>query len=172
MTKVKINDKEVELERNDGVAKANGIDFDGHYVLWSFDYKPFNYLKESELSGDEYRKGGYVTIYRNGVSVFKDFCRSENRACVIIASKLPILQEFFWEYVKVGQKLYNHDVPCVIDSICSDGEILVKTEDGSRIPWAFKIEGEKNGESTPEEDEWFDKDRVHVTSEHLYWFRK
>lgn len=86
---------------------------------------------------------------------------------------LPRLQDFSWDYVKKGHKLYNHDVPCVIDSDGHhNGEITVKTEDGSRIPWAFKIESEKNGEDDPENDEWWDTDRVHVTSEHLHWFRK
>ena len=52
------------------------------------------------------------------------------------------------------------------------GEIIVKTEDTKDFPWAFKIEGVKNGEMEEGDDEWKDEDRVHILSEHLYWFRK
>jgi hypothetical protein len=165
--------KTLDFHENKDLPTVDGIDFDGHKVLWGFEYKPENYLKESELSGDEYRKGGTMTIFRNGVSVFKEFCRTPERAFVVMAYTLPKLQDFYeWDELVVGKKLYNHDVPCVITSVCDDGEIIVQTEDGSRIPWAFQIEEEKNGESSPSEDEWWDKDRVHILSEHLHWLRK
>jgi hypothetical protein len=174
--KVKIGDQEkdlVSLQRNGEYAnEVDGINFAGHRVLWAFEYKPKNYLKESELSGDEWRKGGSMTIFRNGVSVFKEFCRTPERAFVVMQYILPKLQDFhYWDELKKGKKLYNHDVPVVITDICADGEIMVKTEDGKPIPWAFKIEELKND---PEnyEDEWGDSDRVHILSEHLSWHRK
>ena len=156
----------------DGYWEVDGVPFDGHRVLWSFSYEPKTYLKESELSGDEWRKGGALRIFRNGVCVYSQFVREPERATRYIAWFLPKLQEFPWEYVTVGRKLYDHDVPVVITSICDDGEVIVKTEDGSIIPWAFKIEAVKNGEETEADDEWKDTDRVHVLSEHLSWHRK
>lgn len=151
--------------------EVDGIGFDGHRVLWGFEYKPRTYLKQSELSGDEWRKGGTMTITRNGVSVFKEMCRTPERAFVVMQYKLPELQDFPFEYLKVGHKLYNHDVPAVITAILDDGEIMVETESGEPVPWAFKIEEQKNN---PEdyEDEWGPKDRVHILSEHLSWHRK
>lgn len=151
--------------------EVDGIPFDGHRVLWGFEYKPKTYLKESELSGDEWRKGGEMIITRNGVSVFKEFCRTPERAFVVMQYMLPHLQDFMWDYVVVGRRLYNHDIPAVIDSICDDGEIIVKSESGEPFPWAHNQEEMKED---PEhyEDEWGPKDRVHVTSKHLFWFRK
>jgi len=169
--KVKIHNqyKEVEYDtRRDGPF-VDGISFDGHFTLWSFEYIPKTYLKESELSGDQYRKGGEMVIYRDGVSVFREFCRTPERAFVVMQYILPRLKDFMmWSEVKEGKKLYNHDVPVVIDSLCDDGEVIVKTEDGSEIPWAFKIE-DKDDEWG---DDWYDSDRVHILSEHLHWFRK
>lgn len=148
--------------------EADGEEFDGHHVLWAFKYEPHNYLKESELSGDEWRKGGYMQITRNGVSVYKEFCREPERAFREMAWMLPRLQDFPWEYVKVGHKLYNHDVPCTITSICDDGEVIVESEDGRNFPWAYIQEQEKEGDY---DNEWGPRDRVHVTSQHLYWHR-
>lgn len=147
----------------------DGVSFAGHRVLWAFKYEPTNYLKESYLSGDEWRKGGYMQITRNGVSVFKEFCRTPERAFVVMQYMLPKLQDFNWEDVKVGHKLYNHDKEAVITSICDDGEIIVKSEDGKPFMWAFQKEEIK--EEGTYDDEWGDEDRVHVLSEHLYWHR-
>lgn len=149
--------------------EVNGTDFDGHRILWGFEYEPHNYLKESELSGDEWRKGGYMTITRNGVSVFKEFCRNPERAFVVMQYTLPKLQDFFnWDDIKVGHKLYNRNHPAVIERIGGDGEITVKSADGKPFPWAFKIEDVEE----MEDDEWYDEDRVHILSDELYWTRK
>ncbi len=151
--------------------EVDGVPFDGHRTLWSFKYEPKTYLKESELSGDEWRKGGYMTIMRDGVSVFKEFCRRPERAFVVMAYILPKLQDFWWEKVKVGEKIYNHDMPATITSICEDGEIMVESESGEPFNWAHNQE-EKKEDPEHYEDEWGPKDRVHVLSEHLHWFRK
>lgn len=172
MRKVIINGKEVSVQHKGGAyVTENGVEFDGHFTLWSFSYEPKNYLKESELSGDEYRKGGSAKIFRDGVCVWEEFIREPETAFREISWYLARLQDFRWEEVYVGKKLYNHDVPCVIESIGSNGEITVKTEDGSNFPWAFKIEALKNGEMTEDDDEWKNRDRVHVTSQHLSWYR-
>lgn len=170
-----INGKEKELvwkgEGENYHPEIDGVSFDGHRTLWSFSYEPKNYLKESELSGDEWRKGGNMQIMRNGISVFKEFCRTPERAFVVMQYMMPKLQNFPWEYVKVGHKLYDHSVSVVIERICDDGEVLVKTEDGSNIPWPHTLEAIKKGETTWEQEDWQDTDRIHVLSEHLSWHR-
>ena len=152
-------------ERGNYRQEVNGEDFDGHRVLWAFSYEPHTYLKESELSGEQYRKGGYMQITRNGLSVFKEFCRNPERAFTVMQYTLPKLQDFPFEYLEIGYKLYNHDQPAYITGLCDDGEIMVKTVDGKPFNWAFKQNDPK------EDDEWGDKDRVHILSEHLYWHR-
>lgn len=176
--KVTINGKEKEAVWVDKQGEwgshweVDGIQFEGHINLWSFTYEPKTYLKESELSGDEWRKGGQVKIFRDGVCVYNEFSRTTDNAMRRIMINLPKLQEFDFDYLKVGRKIYNHDVPCTITRVLDDGEFMCETEDGSDVPWASKIESIKNGEMTRNEDEWKNQDRVHILSEHIWWFRK
>ena len=148
--------------------EANGEEFDGHRTMWSFSYEPYTYLKESELSGDEYRKGGSAKIFRNGVCVLNEFCREPHRAFRILSWYLPILQEFDFDNAKVGRKIYHAGVESIIDSINADGEITVRTESGEHYEiYGFKKEDPKNFE-----DEWKDKDRIHITDTRIDWYRK
>ena len=178
MKTVKINNIEKELiwvvKQGDWEAhhEVEGIPFDGHRVLWSFSYEPKTYLKESELSGDEWRKGGSAKIFRNGVCVYNEFCRKPERAFRILAYFLPILQDIDFDLIKEGRKIYHAGVESIIDSICDDGEILVKTESGKPYEiYAYKKEEFKED---PEhyEDEWKDKDRIHITDTRISWWRK
>lgn len=166
----------------DGKWVLNGIPFDGHFVEWGFSYEPKTYLKESELSGDEYRKGGSIKIFMNGECVFNEFCRTPERAIAYVVQKLMYLQECEalypmgstnkdWKEKLVGRKIYHSGVESIVDSVCSDGEIIVRTEDGKPYEiYAFKKEAIKNGEDY--EDEWMDKDRIHITDSRISWFRK
>lgn len=171
------------LERKfiNGKWELDGIPFDGHFVEWGFSYEPKTYLKESELSGDEWRKGGQVRIFMNGECVLNEFCREPERAVFIIAEYLPKLQgcealypmgssNKDWKEKLVGRKIYHGGVESIIESVCDDGEILVRTEDGKPYEiYAHKKEAIKNNEDY--EDEWMDKDRIHITDSRIYYFR-
>lgn len=50
--------KDVTFNMETGRHEKNGIDFAGHFLEWKLEYTPKTYLKESHLSGDEWRKGG------------------------------------------------------------------------------------------------------------------
>ena len=98
MKQVKIRDEIKDLEYRDSEFYLNDTHFDGHFTLWRFEYLPKTYLKESELSGEEYRKGGVVKIYRDDICVLERFCREPNRAIFIIAETLPYLMDFMnWD---------------------------------------------------------------------------
>lgn len=164
--------------------EIDGVPFDGHFLEWKFEYVPRTYLKESELSGDEWRKGGAVKIYLNGDCVLNEFCRSEDRAVFLVAKHLHELKCCFeilpvglqdiktWKEDIVGRRIYHTGVPSIVERYCGDGEILVRTEDGK----PYEIYGHKQEEKKedPEgyEDEWQDKDRVHITDIRLSWYRK
>lgn len=151
--------------------EADGEEFDGHRVLWSFEYKPHNYLKESELSGDEWRKGGTIRIFKDGVCVLEEFCREPDRAASRMYELLTKCMHFdHWDSVVVGHKVYHAGTAAVIDSIADNGEIVLRTEDGKpfRI-YGHVLEDEKEGNF---DDEWKDKDRVHVTDSRIWWWRK
>ena len=174
---VNINGKEKALVwKNDqgsqGHHEVDNIPFDGHNVLWSFSYEPKTYLKESELSGNEWRKGGSARIFRDGVCVFSEFCREPERAFRILAYMLQKLQDFNFDHLVPGRKIYHAGVESILDRICDDGEIIVRTEDGK----PYEIYGHKKEErkEDPEhfEDEWKDKDRIHILDERIYWWRK
>jgi len=167
-----------ELNRH----QRDGIDFDGHFNEWKFEYIPKTYLKESELSGDEWRKGGSVKIYINGDCVLDEFCRTEENAVVLVSKHLYELKCFFetflgvdkgdWKKSIVGMKVYHSGVPSIVESYLGDGEIILKTEDGE----PYKIYGSKleDMKESPDhyEDEWNDKDRVHITDTRIFWWRK
>lgn len=168
-------------EYKDGKWELEGIHFDGHFVEWGFSYEPETYLKESELSGDEWRKGGYAKIFMNGECVLKEFCREPETAVFMIAEYLPKLQgcdalypmgkvNKGWKEELTGRKIYHGGVESVIESVLNNGEIMVRTEDGKPYEiYAHKKEAIKNNEDY--EDEWKDKDRIHITDKRIYWFR-
>ena len=169
-------------EYKDGKWVLDGIDFDGHFVGWGFSYEPYTYLKGSELSGDEWRKGGQLKILMNGECVLNEFCREPERGVFLVAEYLPKLQSCealypmgvsnkYWKEKLVGRKIYHAGVESIVDCVCGDGEIIVRTEDGKPYTiYGFKKEALKNNES--HEDEWLDKDKVHITDSRIDWFRK
>lgn len=170
-----------KYNKETGRHEIDGINFNGHFIEWKFEYIPKTYLKQSELSGDEYRKGGNVKIYLNNDCVLNEFCRTENMALTLITKHLHELKCYFelqgvdlegWQEKLVGRKVYHAGVPSIIESYCGNGEIILKTEDGK----PYEIYGHKKEEykEDPEnyEDEWYDKDRVHITDSRISWFRK
>ena len=163
-----------------GRHELDGVDFDGHFVEWKFGYVPKTYLKESELSGDQYRKGGQVMIYLNGDCVLNEFCRTENMAITLVTKHLHELKCHFeslgvnlenWKEEIVGKKIYHAGTPSVVDSYCGDGEIIVRTENGK----AYEIYGhvvEERKKDPDYDDEWKDKDRIHITDSRIWWHRE
>jgi len=159
-----------------GRHEINGTNFDGHFNLWRFEWLPKTYLKTSGLSGNEWRKGGSVKIYLNDDCVLDEFCREDEMALTLIHKHLHELKCHFelmgvhlenWKEDLIGKKVYHAGVPSIIDSYCGDGEIIVRTEDGK----PYEIYGSKK-EDPDDEDEWYDKDRVHITDMRIYWHRK
>lgn len=135
-----INGKEKEavwVERQgawDAHWEIDGVKFDGHDVLWGFSYEPKTYLKESELSGDEWRKGGSIKFFRNGVQVYEQFCRESERAAINILELLSKLQEIDWDKVKEGTKIYWRNVPATIGYVMLEqGCFMVKPDETLNI---------------------------------------
>lgn len=171
-------EKELPKYNNEvGRHQINEVDFDGHFVEWKLEYIPKTYLKSSQLSGDEYRKGGSVKIYMDGECVLNEFCRTENMAIVLLSKHLHELKCHFelfgidfmrnWKTEIIGRKVYHAGVPSIVSSYCGDGEIILRTEDGK----PYEIYAAKK-EDDDYEDEWLDKDRVHITDSRIYWHRK
>lgn len=158
--------QEIEPEYKDWELYHNWIHFDWHRVLWGFGYESKTYLKESELSWDEYRKGGSVTFTRNWVQVYEQFCRTPERAVFVIAEILPKLQDFYWDKVKIGSKIYWRGIPAFISSIILEQwAIIIKAEEWYTFPdnpWAEE-DWEKLEDNTSVKDD--------IISPSIYWFR-
>lgn len=140
-------------------------EFDGHHVLWGFEYFPTNYRKSSELSGDEYRKGGEIRYYMNRKQVLSEFCRDPQIAALKIGQTLLRLQEFHWETVITGRVIYYDDVSCRIGSIFWDqGCMMIETTDGKAFP---KRVWEEDGEYERES-----RIKVEILSPNIWWYEK
>lgn len=146
--------------------EVDGIDFDGHRVLWGFAYEPYTYLKESELSGEQWRKGGYIKYFRNGAQVYEEFCRETDSAVFRIAAMLPKLMEFHWDYLVKGKKIYWRNTPAVIDYLMMDqGCMMINAEGEATFPdhvWA-KEDWNKLEDNKRVKIEFFDDE--------IWWFR-
>lgn len=166
------------FNKDTGRHELNGVDFDGHFDAWGLEYVPKTYLKESELSGDQWRKGGAVKIYLNGDCVLNEFCRTPERAMLLLAKGLHELQCFFelggidfiynWKEKIIGRKVHHGGFPSTITAYCGDGEVIVKRDDGKPfLPDLYpSLAADKEFQ---EEDDWNDEDRVHITDKRLSW---
>lgn len=162
------------FNKETGRHEIDGVDFDGHFVEWKLEYSPETYLKESELSGDQWRKGGHVRIFMNGDCVLNEFCREPERALMLLAKGLHELQCFFemygipdlalWKENLIGKKVRHGSIPSTIVSYAGDGKIILKRDDGK--PYRPDLYPSLTND---EEDEWGDTDRVHITDKRVNW---
>lgn len=159
-----------------GRHEVDGVDFNGHFLEWKLEYNPKTYLKESELSGDQWRKGGSVKIYLNGDCVLNEFCREPERALMLLSKGLHELQCFFewrgvdiadWKEKLPGTKVHHGGIPSTVVRYVDDGEIIVKRDDGKDYrPDLYP------SLVNDEYSEWKDQDRVHITDQRLNWNTK
>lgn len=169
--------KEVEIEFKKPEWAQRGTrpfvgdtEFDGHYVLWGFEYFPTTYLKSSGLSGDEYRKGGEIRYFRNRKQCYSEFCRDPLVAHNKIGATLLKLMDFNWDKYKVGEKVWYNKLPCVITMLCEDqGCAVLEREDKQPFPHAPWHNPEDWMGGGPDES---DSVKVEVTSENVFWYRK
>lgn len=137
------------------------------------EYNPQTYLKESELSGDEWRKGGEVKIYLNGDCVLNEFCREPERALMLLAKGLHELQCHFgvfgvqidsWKEELIGKKVYYCGIPSTVVRYAGEGQVIVKRDDGKDYrPDVYP------SLMNEEENEWEDEDIVHLTDKRINW---
>lgn len=166
--------------RQDGNVYARSADgsveaFDGHRLCWRIEVEEHNYLKESELSGDEIRKGGSYKLYVDDECIYEGFCRSVEYGIDVakaIKDKLGDVAGGDWLRAKtrdkmVGRKIFYHDVPAVITRLIVDqGCIIIEAAEGHKLrPPAY--------EEDPEDWALEHQDGVkdEVTSPHIWWWR-
>ena len=151
----------------EGHYELNGENFDGHRVLWSFSYEPHTYLKESELSGDEWRKGGVIKYFKDGIQVYEQFCREPDYAPRKILETLPKLMEFDWDKLKEGTKIYYRDTPATVKyPILEQGSVIIEVDGAERFPdhaWADEDWQKLEDPKSVKDD---------IFSPFIWWYRK
>ncbi len=143
-------------------------EFDGHHTLWGYEYFPTTYLKSSELSGDEWRKGGEIRYFKDRKQCYSEFCREPLIAANKIGGTLLKLMDFDWERLKEGRKIYWRETSAVIGYIMPEqGCFMVKVDGAERFPdhvWQTEEEGFKL--ENPQEV------KISIFDPHIWWYRK
>jgi hypothetical protein len=149
--------------------------FDGHRLCWRVEVEESNYLKESELSGDEIRKGGSFKLYVDGECIYDGFCRSVESGMKMASAKMEQLGDVAggdWLRAKtrdkmIGRPIFYHGVPAVITRLVVDqGCVIIEAAEGHQLrPPVY--------EDDPED--WLldhqDGVKDDVTSPHIWWWR-
>jgi len=165
---VDVEYKKPEWANGETRAFVGDTEFDGHYVLWGFEYFPTTYLKSSELSGDEYRKGGEIRYFRNRKQVYSDFCREPLVAHNLIGATLIKLMNFDWDNLVVEKKVWYRELPCVVKYIIEEqGCVILEREDKKCFPNEVWLD---EGCGSMGEGEYTVK--VEIISDSIYWYRK
>jgi len=113
------------------------IGFDGKRILTRIEIEEHNYLKQSELSGDEVRSGGSCKIYFDGVLCNEFFHRDSLEACITARQWIREIREHpsGWGVKSerarlVGRKIKYKNVPAIISGlIVSQGCVLLNYGD-------------------------------------------
>jgi hypothetical protein len=154
-------------------------EFDGHRIQVKIELETYNYLKESELSGDEIRKGGEGKIYLNGEPTDSWFFRDIEHALDGAKHRLATIMDHplrLWDKTErakvVGRKVYYQNTPAVVRHFFADqGCVVLAPADGYSFPVpAYAIEDARESGGTAEREE--DTAKIEITSPEIWWWRK
>lgn len=159
--------------------------FSGHRYLYSVIVDSYNYVKESEYSGDEIRKGCICRLFVNGNAFYEMDGRDPVHSLLGAASKLQGFGEgpeglYYLDAIATGQpnsligrRVYWRDSPAVITSVIPEQGCLILEADGiDRFPPdAYELEAIQKGEDP---DDWGEEKRSVKTladSKDIHWWR-
>lgn len=151
--------------------------FDGHRLCWRVEVEESNYLKQSELSGDEIRKGGSVRLYVDGECIYDGFCRSIDygmRHAREIMDRLSEVAGGDWLRAKtrgdlLGRKVFYDGVPAIVERLIVDQGCIMLVPDGEGMQFRAPVY-----EDDP--DDWLSEYggsvKAEVTDPKIWWWRK
>jgi hypothetical protein len=154
-------------------------EFDGHRIQVRIELETYNYLKESELSGDEIRKGGEGKIFINGEPTDSWFFRDITKALDSAKARLATIMDHplqLWDKAErakiVGRKVYYDNTPATVKYFFDDqGCVVLEPEPGFHFPIpAYELEEAKEQNRIPERDE--ETVKLEITSNSIWWWRK
>lgn len=149
--------------------------FDGHRILTKIEIETYNYLKESQWSGSEIRKGGSLKIFFNGKQVAEEFIREVDyglQKAKELLSRIVDLPVSPWKDKMEGMKVYYKSVPAVIKYYFPDqGCVMLMAEGDKEFPKPpYVQEDEKQGQHS--DHEYAKEAKVEIYSPDIWWFRK
>lgn len=183
---VKIGGSEFELihgefphSRRDNTTYARSKDnpkriygFDGHRLPFKIEIEESNYLKSSEMSGDEIRKSCTGKLSLNGVVIFEGGGRTYDRAFKNIQNFIDSMEEkWSWYPFKLDEwkgKIikYEGQLFRIQSFIVSQGCMILVTPDGKpRLPFAYEQEEVEEGNFDGVETL-----KVEVNSDKIWWY--
>jgi len=152
-------------------------DFSGHRFLTKVVIEERNYIKQSDISGDEIRKGGRVSLFINDNKVAEEFTREWEYGLDIAKDLFRKIMNHpmdLWEDPEIvrqrieGRKVYYDNTPAVLrhwmpEQAC----VMVDAVPGMTFPMpAYAIE-----DSAEVEYEERTSLKVEVFSERIWWHR-
>jgi hypothetical protein len=144
-------------------------DFSGHYTSIRVEVETYNYMKESEVSGDEVRKGGGYKIMFNGRTVADGFGREIEHMLHTVERRITELLEHplrpgrdGWEEEAIGRKVYWNHVPAIIQRVTSDGDLILVPEGDVDFWMPYWDEGY---------EEYRRSMKTELTSPSVWWYR-
>jgi hypothetical protein len=147
--------------------------FDGHRILIGVNIECSNYLKDSNYSGREVRKGGSATITADGVVVWEFFFRDPQWALLKAHQLVGELSEHSSGWLMkrerdrlVGRKIFYDRTPAIITSLIEDqGCMMIQPDGVDRFPPPVYAKSENDDYEDP------DRLKVAVTDPKIWWFR-
>lgn len=153
-------------------------DFDGHRVLTRIEIEEYNYIKESEMSGDEIRQGGSVKVFLNGKQVGGEFIRSWQSGIEIakaLHSKIMDHPAWLWEpdvEKRIeGRKVYYKNTPAVLRHYMPDQAcVMIDVVPGMQFPLPPHVIDDMDGEEIASD---YDRQSIKdsIFSPHIWWYR-
>lgn len=145
--------------------------FSGHRNCFKIEIEESNYLKESELSGDEVRKGGSAKLYIDGILCFNQSCRNYEMGYNFIQNFISKM-EMNWSWypkkveTQIGKVVGYREQLFKIKSIdIEDAAMILETIDGKNRK-KFLWEDEEDI------DEIEPTVKVSIVSESIDWYPK
>jgi len=155
--------------------------FSGHAVLVDVIFESYNYLKESDWSGDEIRKGGCAVISFDRHPVYGFFYRDILDAMRRAAFFIPLLQEHATSYelrtnpqAIIGRRVYYRNTPAIVTDLdLEQGEICIQSDPPERMfpLMAHEVEEIATGDRKPEDIERHSAAWLDLLDEAIWWHR-
>lgn len=175
----------VLLDGDDEEEEPTG--FDGHRPLVDIEIKSENYLKSSNLSGNEVRKGGDCNIYFNRQQVYSFFFRDPLDAALEAREYVRKLRRHS-AYQKgkkgkpfdslVGSKVFYREVPAVVtDWLQDQGSIIIEAAPGHNFSPPVWMMNSELDEIDDEMDNWIadggpETVKTDLLDDNIWWYRR